>query len=48
MLDNLADIAKLKAVDTSNFIAETKFTADVNALDNKIDGVEKKIQMLVD
>ena len=45
MLDNLADITKLKAVDTSNFVAKTKFTADVNALDDKIDGVEKKRQM---
>ena len=41
-LDNLADITKLKAVDTSNFVVKIKFTADVNALDNKIDGVEKK------
>ena len=39
--DNLADITKLKAVDTSNFVVKTKFTADVNALDNKIDGLEK-------
>ena len=45
MLDNLADITKLKAVDTSNFVLKTKLTADVNTLDNKIDGVEKKIQM---
>ena len=42
-VDNLADITKLKAVDTSNFVLKTKFTADVNALDDKIDGVEKKI-----
>ena len=41
-LDNLADITKLKAVDTSNFVVKIKFSADVNALDNKIDGVEKK------
>ena len=41
-LDNLGDITKLKAVDTSNFVAKTKFTADVNALDNNADGVEKK------
>ena len=39
-VDNLADITKLKAVDTSNFV--TKFSADTNALDDKIDGVEKK------
>ena len=41
-VDNLADITKLKAVDTSNFVLKTKLTADVNTLDNKIDGVEKK------
>ena len=39
MIDNLADITKLKAVDTSNFILKTKLTADVNTLDNKIDAV---------
>ena len=41
-LDNLADLTKLKAVDTSNFVTRTKFSADTNALDDKIDGVEKK------
>ena len=41
-VDNLADITKLKAVDTINFVLKTKLTADVNTLDNKIDGVEKK------
>ena len=41
-VDNLADITKLKAVDTSNFVLKTKLTADVNTLDNNIDGVEKK------
>ena len=40
--DNLADITKLKAVDTSNFVTRTKFSSDTNALDDKIDGVEKK------
>ena len=44
-VDNLADITKLKAVDTSNFVLKTKLNADVNTLDNKIDGVEKKYQM---
>ena len=29
-IDNLADITKLKAVDTSNFVLKTKLTADVN------------------
>ena len=44
-IDNLADITKLKAVgtSTSNFVTRTKFSADTNALDDKIDGVEKKI-----
>ena len=41
-VDNLADITKLKAVDTSNLVLKTKLTADANALDDKIDGVEKK------
>ena len=36
-LDNLGDITKLKAVDTSNFILKTKLTSDVNTLENKID-----------
>ena len=34
-VDNLADITKLKAVDTSNFVSKTKFTADTNTLENK-------------
>ena len=33
-LNNLADITKLKAVDTSNFVSKTKFTADTNTLEN--------------
>ena len=41
-VDNLADITKLKAIDTNNFVLKTKFSADVNILDDKIDGVEKK------
>ena len=41
-VDNLADIAKLKAVDTSNFVLKTQLIADVNTLDNKIDTVDKK------
>ena len=39
-VDNLADIAKLKAVDTSNFVLKTKLTSDVNTLENKIDTVD--------
>ena len=41
-VDNLADITKLKAIDTKSFVTRTKFSADTNALDDKIDGVEKK------
>ena len=41
-VDNLADITKLKANDTNIFVTTTKFSADTNALDDKIDGVEKK------
>ena len=40
--DNLADIRKLKAIDTNSFVNKTKFSADTNVLDDKIDGVEKK------
>ena len=40
-VDNLADITKLKAIDTNSFVSRTKFSADTNALDDKIDGVEK-------
>ena len=42
-VDNLADITKLKAIDTNSFVTRTKFSADTNTLDNKIDGVENKI-----
>ena len=41
-VDNLADITKLKANDTNSFVTRTNFSADTNALDDKIDGVEKK------
>ena len=40
-VDNLADITKLKAIDTNSFVTRTKFSADTNALDDKIDGVKK-------
>ena len=43
IVDNLPDITKLKAIDTNSFVTRTKFSADTNALDDKIDGVEKKI-----
>ena len=42
-VDNLADITKLKAVDTSNSVLKTKLTADVNTLETKIDTIDKKI-----
>ena len=41
-IDNLADITKLKAIDTNSFVTRTKFSADTNALDDKIGGAEKK------
>ena len=41
-VDNLADITKLKAIDTNSFVTRTNFSADTNALDDKIDDVEKK------
>ena len=40
-VDNLADITKFKAIDTNSFLTRTKFSANTNALDDKIDGVEK-------
>ena len=44
-VDNLADITKLKATDTNSFFTRTKFSGDTNALDDRIDGVEKKPQI---
>ena len=41
-VDNLADITKLKAVDTSNFVLKTKLASDVTTLENKIDTVDIK------
>ena len=40
-VDNVADITKLKAIDTNSLVTRTKFSADNNALDDKRDGVEK-------
>ena len=40
-VDNLADITKLKAIDTNSFATKTKFSADTNTSDDKIDSVEK-------
>ena len=42
-LDNLGDITKIKAGDTSNFALKTKLASDVTTLENKIDTVDKKI-----
>ena len=47
-VDNLADITKLKAIDTNSFVNKTKFSADINTLDDKMDGVEKKPLISVD
>ena len=41
-VDNLADITKLKAIDTNSFVLKTKLASDVTTLENKIDTVEKK------
>ena len=41
-IDNLADITKRKAVDTSNFVLKTKLASDVTTLENKIDTIDKK------
>ena len=42
-VDNLADITKLKAIDTNSFVLKTKLASDVTNLENKIDTVDKKI-----
>ena len=42
-VDNLADITKLKAIDTNTFVLKTKVASDVTTLENKIDAVDKKI-----
>ena len=42
-VDNLADITKLKAIGTNNFVLKTKLESDVTTLENKIDTVDKKI-----
>ena len=41
-VDNLADITKRKAIDTNSFVNKTKFSTDINTLDDKIDSAEKK------
>ena len=42
-IDDLADITKLKAIDTNSFVLKTKLASDVTTLENKIDSVDKKI-----
>ena len=42
-IDNLADITKLKAIDTNSFVLKSKLASDVTTLENKIDTVDKKI-----
>ena len=42
-VDNLADITKLKAIDTNSFVLKTKLLSDVTTLESKIDTVDKKI-----
>ena len=42
MVDNLADVTKLKAIDTNSFVLKTKLASDITTLGNKIDTVEKK------
>ena len=42
-VDNLADITKLKAVDTNNFVLKTKLASDVTTSENKTDTVDKKV-----
>ena len=36
-VDNLADITKLKGIDTNSFVLKTRFSADINTLDDKTD-----------
>ena len=42
-IDNLADITKLKLINTNSFVLKTKLASDVATLENKIDTVDKKI-----
>ena len=41
-VDNLADITKLRAIDTNRFVLKTKLASYVTTLENKIDTVDKK------
>ena len=42
-VDNLADITKLKAIDTNSFVLKPKLAFDVTSLEDKIDTADKKI-----
>ena len=42
-VDNLADITKLKVINTNSFVLKTKLASDVTTLENKIDTADKKI-----
>ena len=42
-IDNLADITKLKVIDTNSFVLKTKLASDFTTLENKIDTIDKKI-----
>ena len=42
-VDDLVDIAKLKAIDTNSFLLKTKLASDVTTLENKIDTIDKEI-----
>ena len=44
-VDNLADITKLKAIDSNSFVLKTKLASNVTTLENKIDTVDKKYQI---
>ena len=46
-VDSLADITKLKAIDTNSFVLKTKLASDVTTLENKIDTVDKKIPDII-
>ena len=41
--ENLGDITKLKAIDTSSFVLKSKLSSDVTTLENNIDTADKKI-----
>ena len=43
IINNLADIRKLKAINTNSFVLKTKLASDVTTLENKIDTVDQKI-----